>query len=120
MEYPSFGPEMLLALLHALLYSVACIFAGAALIGFSVYIFLVCSEMFFSPPRSKTHRTKVLQSVHGAPVAEESLDPSAAETAIVAAPERPREEAVRVNAPPHGAQIPMTVPATLESEPTWL
>jgi hypothetical protein len=120
MGYPDFNPQAALELARILLYCMAYIFAGAALIGLSVYIFLVCSEMFFSPPRSKTHRAKVPQSAHGAPVAEESLDPSAAEMPILAAPERPREEAVRVTAPPHGAQIPMTVPATLESEPTWL
>jgi hypothetical protein len=50
-------------------------------------------------------------------VAEKSLDLSAAETSILAAPEPLGEEAVRVTPPPHGAQIPMTVPANLESEP---
>jgi hypothetical protein len=53
MEYPSFGPETALALLHALLYSMACILAGAALIALAVYVVLVSSEMF-SQPRSKT------------------------------------------------------------------
>jgi hypothetical protein len=36
MEYRSFGPETALALLHALLYSMACILAGAALIALPV------------------------------------------------------------------------------------
>lgn len=113
MEYPSFFPETALALLHALLYSVACILAGAALIAFSVYIVLVGSEMF-SQPRSKAQRAKARQSVRRAP--EVSLDLSAAETPILAVPECLGEEAVPVTAPP---QIPMTVPANLESEPTW-
>jgi hypothetical protein len=120
MGYPYFDPQAALELVHILLYCMAYIFAGAALIGLSVYIVLVCSEMFFSQPRSKTQRAKVPQLACRAPVAEESLDLSAAETPILAAPERLGEEAVRVTAPPHGAQIPMTVPANLESEPTWL
>jgi hypothetical protein len=119
MEYPSFGPETVLALLHALVYSMACILAGAALIGLSVYIVLVCSEMFFSEPRSKTQRAKARQSAHRIPVAEETRDLPAAETAILAASEGLGGEAVRVNTPPRGAQIPMTIPATLESESTW-
>jgi hypothetical protein len=118
MEYPSFGPETALALLHALLYSMACILAGAALIALSVYVVLVCSEMS-SQPRSKTKRARVRQSAHCPPVAEESLDLSAAEMPILAAPEGLGKEAVRVSAPPYSAQVPMTVRANLESEPTW-
>jgi hypothetical protein len=118
MGYPDFNPQAALEVVHILLYCMAYIFAGAALIGLSVYIVLVCSETFFSQPRSKNKHAKVPQSVRRAPVAEETLDVSAAETPILAAPERLGEEAVRVNVPPHGAQIPMTVPATLESEPT--
>jgi len=117
--YPSFFPETALALLQALLYSMACVLAGAALIALSVYIVLVCSEMF-SQPRSKSQRARVPQLAHRAPVAEESLDLSAAESPILAAPERLGEEVVRVTAPAHGGQIPMRIPATLESEPTWL
>ena len=119
MEYPSFGPETALALLQAMLHSMACILAGAALIALSVYIVLVCSEMFFSLPRSKTQRAKALQSARRVPVAKERLVLSAVETPILAAPEPLGEEAVRVTAPLRGAQIPMTVPANLESEPTW-
>jgi hypothetical protein len=118
MEYPSFFPETALALLQALLWSMACILAGAALIALSVYIVLVCSEMF-SQPRSKTQRAKALQSTRRVPVAKGSLALSAVETPILAAPERLGDEEVRVTAPAHGGQIPMTAPATLESEPTW-
>src|SRR6185437_2591472 len=120
MEYPSFDPETALALLQALLYGMACILAGAALIGLSVYIALLCSEMFFSqPPPSKTTRAKVPELAHRASVAEESLDLSAVGKRIAAAPNRLGEEVVRVTAPAHGGQGPMTVPANLESEPTW-
>jgi hypothetical protein len=118
MEYPSFDPETALALLQALLYGMACILAGAALIALFLYIVLLCSEMF-SQPRSKTQRAKVPQPVRRAPVAEESLDLSAVEKRTLAAPNRLGEEVVRVTAPAHGGQGPMTAPANLESEPTW-
>ena len=119
MDYPSFFPETALAFLHVLVYGMACISAGASLIGLSVYIALLCSEMFFSQPRSKAPRAKVPQLAHRAPVAEESLDLSVVETRTLAAPNRLGEEVMRVTAPAHGGQVPMTVPATLESEPTW-
>jgi hypothetical protein len=120
MDYPSFFPETALAFLHALVYGMACMLAGASLIGLSVYIALLCSEIFFSqPPPSKTTRAKVPQLAHRAPVAEESLDLSAVEKRILAAPNRLGEQLVRVAGPAHGGQVPMTVPATLESEPTW-
>jgi hypothetical protein len=119
MEYLSFFPETALALLHALVYGMACILAGASLIGLSVYIALLCSEIFFSQPRSKSVRAKVPQLAHRAPVAKESLDLCAVEKRILAAPNRLGEEGVRVTAPAHGGQVPITVPATLESEPTW-
>ncbi|HET9309495.1 MAG TPA: hypothetical protein VFO46_25995 [Candidatus Sulfotelmatobacter sp.] len=117
MEYPSFFPETALALLHALVYGMACVLVGASLIGLSVYIALLCSEMF-SQPRSKAPRAKVPQLAHRALVAEESHDLSAVEKRIFAAPNRLAEEGVRVTAPANG-QVPMTIPATLESEPTW-
>ena len=90
----------------------------AASIALSFYIVLLCSEMF-SQPRSKSQRAKVPQLAHRPPVAEESLDLFAAESPILAAPERLGEEVVRVTAAANGRQVPMTVPATLESEPTW-
>lgn len=119
MGYPSFGPEAAAAF-RILLSCAAYIFGGAALIGLSLYIALLSSEMFFSQPRSKAQRAKDPQSAHRAPVAEESVDLSASGTPILAAPERLREEVVRVTAPAHGAQIPMTVPDDLESAPPWL
>ena len=83
--YPSFFPETALALLQALLYSMACVLAGAALIALSVYIVLVCSEMF-SQPRSKSQPARVPQLAHRAPVAEESLDLSTVKARTLAAP----------------------------------
>jgi hypothetical protein len=47
MGYPSFFPETALALLHALVYGMACMLAGASLIGLSVYSALLCSEISF-------------------------------------------------------------------------
>jgi len=64
--------------------------------------------MFFSQPRSKTQRAKASQSARRVPVAKETLDLSAAETPILATPQGVGKEAVRVNTPPRGAQIPMT------------
>jgi len=119
MGYPSFGPEAAQAF-RILLYCMAYIFGGAALIGLSVYLALLCSEMFFSQPRSKTQRAKASQSARRVPVAKETLDLSAAETPILATPEDLGKQTVRVNTAPLGAQIPMTVPAALESEPTEL
>src|SRR6202051_3245185 len=119
MGYPSFGPEPAVAF-RILLSCAAYIFGGAALIGLVLYIALLSSEMFFSQPRSKAQRAKVPQLAHRAPVAGESLDLSAAGMSILAAPERLREGAVRVTAPAPAAQILRPVPATLESEPTWL
>lgn len=119
MGYPSFGPEAPVAF-RILLSCTAYIFGGAALIGVFLYIALLSSEMFFSQPRSKAQRAKVPQSAHRAPVAEESLDLSVAGTPILAVPESLGEEVVRVAAPAHGAQIPITVPGNLESAPLAL
>ena len=117
MGYPSFGPEAALEL-RILLYCMAYFFGGAALIGLAVYVVLVCSEMFFSQPHSKTQRAKVPH--WAAPLAEESLDLLAAGTPSLAESDRLKEEAVRVIAPAHGAQIPMQVPGNPGSEPTWI
>ena len=116
MGNPGFDPQTALQLLYTFFYCMAYIFAGAAVLVLSVYIVLVCSEMFVSEPRSKTQRAQALPSARRVAVAEGRLDLSAVETPILAAPERPGQEGVRVIAPPNGAQIPMTVPATLGSE----
>src|SRR5713226_8288979 len=119
MGNPGLDPEAALQLFHTLLYCMAYIFGGAAIIGLSIYIVLLGSEIFFSEPRSKTQRARVPQPARCAPMAEETLVPSPAETPILATPEALEEEAVRVTACPRGAQTLMAVPATLESEPTW-
>src|SRR5438874_3057781 len=62
MGYPSFFPETALALLHALVYGMACMLAGASLIGLSVYSALLCSEIFFSQPRSDRKSTRLNSS----------------------------------------------------------
>jgi hypothetical protein len=105
---PVLYPEVAQQLFHILLYCMAYIFGGAALTALSVYIVLVCSEIF-SQPRSKG--AKVRQPALRVPVAEETLVLSPAGTPILAAPGCLGEEAGWVTAPPPGAQIPMTVPA---------
>ena len=90
-------PETALKLIQILHYCMAYVFAGAALIGLSVYIVLVCSEMFFSQPRSKTHRAKVAQSARHTAVARETRDLSAEETPIRAEAERLCQEAARID-----------------------
>ena len=117
---PSLDPETALQLYRAVLYCMGYVLVGAAVIGLSVYIVLVCGEIFFSQPRSKTQRARVPQPARRAPVAEETLELSSAETPILAAPEGPGKEAVRVNTSPGCAQMPTTVPAALQSAPTGL
>jgi len=116
MVNPGFDPQTGLQLLYTFVYCMACILAGAAANAFSVYVVLVCSEMFFSKPRSKIQRAKALPSPPRVAVAEGHRDFSAVETPISAALERPAQEGVGVTASPNGAQIPMTVPVNLESE----
>jgi hypothetical protein len=116
--YPSFFPETALALLQALLWSMACVLAGAALIALSVYIVLVCSEMFFSQPRSKIQRARLPQPARRARVAEGTLALPVGETAILTASESLAKEALPVNTAPGGTQMPTIVPATLQNAPT--
>jgi hypothetical protein len=115
MGNPSLDPETALQLYRAVLFCMAYILGGATVIALSVYIVLVCSEMFFSQPRSKTRRAKDPQSARRVLVPEETLQLSGSEMPILAAPGR--SEAVQVNSP-GGAQMPMPVPATLQSAPT--
>lgn len=101
-------------LFHSVLYCMAYIFGGAALIALSVYGVLVCSEIF-SQPRSK--RAKVPQPVRRVPVAEKTLRPAAVEARGLAVSGGVGREAVQGNASSRGAQIPITFPAALEGEP---
>jgi hypothetical protein len=105
MGNPSLDPETALQLYRAVLYFMAYIFAGVAVIALSVYIVLVCSEMFFSQPRSKTRSAKPSEYACRVPVPEQTLDPSADETVILTASARLAK----------GARV-----ATLQSAPTGL
>ena len=106
MEYPSLL-ETALSLFRAVLYSMAYICAGGALIALSLYGFLACSEIFFSQPHSRT-RVKVSQSAR--PVAEQTPDLSAVEMSILPGPEHLEKEM------PGVTRIPMTVAATLKGD----
>jgi hypothetical protein len=120
MGNPGLDPETALQLYRAVLYCMAYIFGGAAIIALSVYIVLVCSEMFFSQPRSKTRRAKAPEWACCVPVVEETLDLSADETPILAAPEDLDEQVLRVSTSPGCAQMPTSVPAALQSASTRL
>ena len=61
MGYPDFGPEAA-QVFRTLLWCMTYVFGGAALIGLSVYIVLLGSEILFSRPRSKAKRVKGAQS----------------------------------------------------------
>jgi hypothetical protein len=97
MGYPSLLPETALQLFHILLYCMAYIFGGAALIGLSVYIALVGSEILFSQPRAKTRHAKIAQSARRAREAEVSLDLSTAEAPALAEAEHRGSETVRLS-----------------------
>src|SRR5262249_29385635 len=98
MEYLGLVPETVFALFRALLYSMACVLAGTALIALSVYAVLVCSEIFFSDPRSRI-RAKASQSTRLVPFAAEIPALSAAERPILAAPEPLATEGIRCMTP---------------------
>src|SRR5436190_11839336 len=63
MGCPRVNPEMVQAV-RVLLYCMAYIFGGAAVIAVSVYIALVGSEILFSQPHHRPVRTKSTQSAH--------------------------------------------------------
>ena len=113
MEYLGLVPESVFYLFRALLYSMACVLAGAAIIALFVYGVLVCSEIFFSEPRSRI-RAKYSQSTRLVPFAAEIPALSAAESPILATPEPLATEGIRV----HDPQIPLAVHDTVESEST--
>jgi hypothetical protein len=87
----------------------AYIFGAAAVIALSVYVVLVCSEVFLQP-RSKTQRAKAPQWACRVPVTEETLGLSGSETPILVTPERLDNEAAGVNTAPRGSRIPTAVP----------
>jgi hypothetical protein len=112
-------PETTLQLLLTLLRGAAYFFAGFVLLALFTYVVFLCLEIFSTRPRMKTKIAKLPPQVGCASVVEQNHDLVFPETPISVAPKRPAEEAVRVTAPLHGAQIPMTVPVNLEGEPTW-
>ena len=120
MEHLILEPETALELLLTLLRAAAYFLAAFVLLALFSYVVFLCLEIFSPRPRAKAKIAKAPPPVGCASVVEQNRDLIFAETPILAAPERLGEEAVRVTAPPHGVQIPMTVPANLEGEPTWL
>jgi hypothetical protein len=113
-HYPSFFPETPLALLQALLWSMACVLLGAALIALCVYIVLVSSEIL-SRSGSKPKGAKVSRPGRPVHVAEGTLDPPAA-APIVLVPEILENAEALVNVSLRGAHVSITVPAALEAE----
>src|SRR5712692_11553751 len=101
MEHTGLYLSTALQLIQSLLYSIACILGGAASLGLSAYIVFLCVEIFSPQPSSKARLAKVPHPVGCAPVDEENLDLSAAETPILAEAEGPAEEAVQVPALSH-------------------
>ena len=110
-------PEMALQLFQLVLYCMAYIFGGAALIALSVYVVLVGSEMLFEPA-SKPKRAKVLQSARRVRLAEKTLDPFADAKPILSAPNTLEEAGVPIDTASLRTQIPITAPAALEAEPS--
>lgn len=112
MGYPTFGPDAVEAF-RILLYLMAYIFGGAALIGLALYIALIVSETLFSGPSAKSKRVKVAQSASNAHVAEVNLP--TAETLIWAEP-----ETVCLPALPMNTEMPPLAPVTQEGDSTEL
>src|SRR5512143_2962461 len=110
-------PETALQLFQLVLYCMAYIFGGAALIALSVYVVVVGSEMLFEPP-PKPKRVKVLQSAHRVRLAEKTLDPFAAAKPILSLPNTLDEAGVPIDTVSLLTQIPITARAALEAEPS--
>ena len=110
-------PEMALQLFQLVLYCMAYIFGGAALIALSVYVVLVGSEILFEPS-SKPKRAKVLQSARRVRLAEKTLDPFDDVKPILSVPNTLEEAGVPIDTASLRTQIPITAPAALEAEPS--
>jgi hypothetical protein len=109
-------PETALQLFHALLYCMAYIFGGAAMIALCVYVVLVGSEMLLEPG-SKPKRANPPLLPRRVQVAELTVDPSAA-TPILSVPETLEETEAPVNISRRRAQTRINAPAALEAEPS--
>ena len=106
-------PETALKLIQTLLRGAAYFCAGFALLALSTYVVFLCLEIFAPQPRTKSKVAEIPPQVGCASVVEQNRDMIFPETPILVAPESLGEGAVRVTAPPHGAQNPVTVPANL-------
>jgi hypothetical protein len=97
-------PEAALKFFNIVLYLMACIFAGVALIGLAIYIALLCSGPFSRHPHSKAALDNLSRHTIDTPASTET--------------ERLRGEAVRVPALPRDSKtwLPL-VPLTLERGP---
>ncbi len=112
-------PETALELIQTLLYWIACMCAGWAVVGLSAYIVFLCLEIFSPQPRSRARLAKVPHPAGCASVVEGNLDLFAAETPVLAEAESLGGEAVRVPALRPDAETRTTlIPVTPESEPT--
>lgn len=109
MGEPGLDPNIALELVWTLLFWIACILGGGALLGFCAYIVFLCLEIFSPQPRSKVRLAKPPLPIGRAPVAEENLHLSAAETPVLAEAQRLDKEAVGVPAPPHDSQVPTSL-----------
>jgi hypothetical protein len=106
-------PETALKLIQILLRGAAYFCAGFALLALSTYVVFLYLEIFAPQPRAKSKVAEIPPQVGCASVVEQNRDMIFPETPILVAPESLGEGAVRVTAPPHGAQNPVTVPANL-------
>src|SRR5436190_17799380 len=85
----SVSPEMVQAF-RVLLYCMAYIFGGAAVIAVAVYIALVGSEILFSQPHHRPVGTKSTQSAHkSGQIVEATVDLHVIKPAILADTEQP-------------------------------
>jgi hypothetical protein len=105
MGYPGFGLEPVMAF-RILLDCIACIIGGAALIGLWLYLFLLCSEIFFSNPGAKSQTCQNKAATRNVPVAKAGLQLSADERTL-AGVERIGSEALC--APKARPQFPVTL-----------
>jgi hypothetical protein len=106
-------PETALKLIQILLRGAAYFSAGFALLALSAYVVFLCLEIFAPQLRTKSKVAEIPKQVGCASVVEQNRDMIFPETPILVMPESLGEEAVRVTAPLHGAQTPVTVPANL-------
>ncbi len=110
-------PQMTAEFVQAVIYWVACFFAGLAFLGLSAYVVFLCLEIVSGRPRAKPRIAKAPQPDRPAPMTEEDRNRSATEAPTLAAPERLDEETGRLSGRPHDPQTRTTsAPVTLPPE----